>query len=306
LGRLGAPAAQPKPQRARPTRDLSLAWPNRLLPRLRSPPAPCAPGPPSSRASTPPTARAHQPPQQPRPRRRVKETGLLSPLLNPKLLSRSTPRSENRIANLELARSSSAPVEVNPPSPFPFPPPFFFVAVRVLAFVVVRGSPMAASATSTVRGSPGAACPRRVAPACRACCLARAPSRRVARRARGAVWRGCGLVRMPSSPRDDPRPGAVRPSSERATPPCSGSDPPCARRRARLAMVRSPPALRSRGGSALSARQGLAPPLAPIRCLPTVARGQSSRRGARPAQLSVLGAAVRGARRVAARGRPPV
>jgi hypothetical protein len=226
LGRLGAPAAQPKPQRAWPTGDLSLARPSRRLSRLRSPPTTCVPGLLRSRAPAPPTARAHQPPQQPHPRRRIKEIGLLSPLLNPKLLSRSTPCSENRIVDLELARSSSAPVEVNPPSPFPFPPPFFFVAVRFLAFVVVRGSPMAASATSAVRGSPmaagvcsavrslpGTACPRHVAPAWRACCLARASSLRVARRARGAAWHGYGLVRTPPSPRDDPRPSMVWPSA---------------------------------------------------------------------------------------------
>ena len=63
----------------------------------------------------------------------------------------------NRVAGLELARSSTAPVEVNPPSPSLPRPPFFFVAMRVWASVAVRGSPMAASTTSAVRGSPMAA-----------------------------------------------------------------------------------------------------------------------------------------------------
>jgi hypothetical protein len=63
----------------------------------------------------------------------------------------------NRVAGLELARSSTAPVEVNPPSPSLPRPPFFFVAMRVWASVAVRGSPMAASMTSAVRGSPMAA-----------------------------------------------------------------------------------------------------------------------------------------------------
>jgi hypothetical protein len=102
----------------------------------------------------------------------------------------------------------------------------------------------------------------------------------------GLAWCGLQRARDPSPPRLGPSLRAE------ARPPSRGVRPPAS-------------ALRSRGGSAPSARQGLAPPLAPVRGLPAVARGRSSRRGARPTQLGVLGAAVRGARRAAARGWPP-
>jgi hypothetical protein len=65
------------------------------------------------------------------------------------------------------------------------------------------------------------------------------------------------------------------------------------------------PALRSRDDPAPSAQRGLAPPLASPWPRSWLARGRSSRRGARPAQLGVLGAAVRGTHSAAARDRPP-
>jgi hypothetical protein len=146
---LAPPRPSQGPQRAA-HRGPSPARPSRLVPRPRSPHAPCAPGPPSRRSPSVPNhpraaiavSRAHDFQVQP-------TTSL--PQIRPEFLSRLTPRREepNRRlgARAELIYGRRGESSFS----FPLPPPFLFVAVRVLAFVVVCGSERA------IRGSPMAA-----------------------------------------------------------------------------------------------------------------------------------------------------
>jgi hypothetical protein len=320
-----------------PPGTFPLARPSQLLPRPRSPPAPCAPGPPSNRAPTSPTIRAHQLPQQLHPRRpSPRKNGLLSlPCSTQKLLSRSTPRRENRIADLELARSSSAPVEVNPPSPFPFPSSSLRCTSWRSSRSAARPWRLARLARSAARPWQPARPARSAAHPWRSTCPWRAawPSVPAARRAlrrgvpqpsarprlglgpsprsvrcaaawrlapaRGTAWHGCGLVRAPPSPRGNPRPGAVRPSDERATPPYP-SAPYLLRAPRGPAMARGPSGSGARGPLALP-RHGLA---WHTRGLPARVPCSLAWPGSWPWRTVGPDAAVRGAYSATARGGP--
>jgi hypothetical protein len=185
LGRFGAPRPSQSPSARGPPGTFPLARPSRLLPWPRPPPVSCVSGPPSS---------APRRPQLPaRTSRRGSRAHVaqiqgkqpsLSPLLNPKLLSHSTPRRKKPNRRLGACAELIGARRGEPSFSFPFPPPFFFVAMRVLAFVAVRGSPMAASVTSAVRGLacplPGAR-PGMPEPWCAASPRSWTPVRRVAR-----------------------------------------------------------------------------------------------------------------------------
>jgi hypothetical protein len=150
LGRFGAPRPSRSPSARGPPGTFHLARPSRLLPWPRPPPVSCVPGSPSSAPRRPqlPARTSHR-----GSRAHVAQIQGKRPSLSPCSTQSSSPAQpragKNRIADLELARSSSAPVEVNPPSLSPSPS----LLLRCDACPGVRRGPWLAHGGRRVHGA---------------------------------------------------------------------------------------------------------------------------------------------------------